>query len=82
MNQDGSNGSGQELEEPIRLLAGQEDQAAPDFVPKLRRRIHRRAASSQVVEFCWELPQIVLLEMVHLAVEVAVAVGGKKEIEP
>ena len=81
MNSDGGNGSTREQEDPIRLLAGQEDQASADFIPKLRRRIHRRATSSQVVAFCWELPQIVLFEMVHLAVEVAAAVGGKKEIE-
>jgi hypothetical protein len=81
MSQDGGNGPGSEEEEPIGLLAGQEDQAPADFIPKLRRRIHRRATSSQVVAFCWELPQIVLLEMVQLAVEVAAAVGGKKEIE-
>jgi hypothetical protein len=82
MNADGGNGPAPEQEEPIRLLARQEEQAAADFIPKLRRRIHRRAASSQFVAFCWELPQIVLLEMVHLAVEVAAAVGGKKEIKP
>lgn len=75
-------GSGpEEHDDPIQALAEQEDQAAADFVPKLRRRIHRRAASSQVVAFCWELPQIVFVEMVQLAVEVAATVGGKKEIE-
>lgn len=71
-----------EQDEPIGVLAEQEEHISADFVPKLRRRIHRRAVSSQVVAFCWELPQIVLFEMVHLAVEVAAAVGGKKEIEP
>ena len=80
MSSDGGNGPGPEQEEPIRSLAGQEDQAASDFIPKLRRRIHRRATSSQVVSFCWELPQIVLFEMVHLVAEVAAAVGGKKEL--
>jgi len=82
MKANDGNGAASEPDEPIRLLAQQEEQAAPDFIPKLRRRIHRRAASSQFVAFCWELPQIVLFEMVHLAVEVAAAVGGKKEIEP
>lgn len=79
MNPNGASGPAQDDEEPIRLFVGQEDQAARDFIPKLRRRIHRRAASSQVIAFCWELPQVVLFEMVHLAVEVAAAVGGKKE---
>ena len=79
MSTENGNGPGPEQEEPISLLAGQESQVSADFIPKLRRRIHRRAASSQVMAFCWELPQIVLFEMVHLAVEVAAAVGGKKE---
>lgn len=81
MNADDGHDPEQRQEEPIRLFASQEEQVAADFIPKLRRRIHRRAASSQFVAFCWELPQIVLFEMVHLAVEVAAAVGGRKEIE-
>ncbi len=74
-----STGDG-ELDDPIGLFASQEEPTSPDFVDKLRRRIHRRAASSQVVSFVWELPGVVAVEMAKVLSELVAAVGGKKEV--
>ena len=78
----GDGGSEQERarhEEPIAVFAKQEEHAPADFIAKLRRRIHRRAASSQVVALFWELPGAVLIEMAKLLGELVGAVGGRKE---
>ncbi len=71
--------NGLEPEDLADLLTRQEEPAADDFIPKLRRRIHRRSLTAQLTTFTWELPQPVLLELLHLVKEVFVALGPRKE---
>ena len=73
--------SGEEPEsEPVRALAEQELQAPPDFVQRVRRRIYRRASTSQLVSFSWSLPKVVLLEMVSLLGHLFTSMGGRKDV--
>jgi hypothetical protein len=47
---------------PIRALTEQEMETGPDFVAKVRNKIYRRTATSQVASFSWHLPKMILLE--------------------
>lgn len=58
--------SGPDPGEPIRALPGQERDTSPDFIDRIRRRIYRRATASQVASYSWNLPGLVLLEMLGL----------------
>lgn len=72
------NPGGPEPAELTELLARQEEPGADDFLPKLRRRIHRRSASAQLATFSWELPKSALLQFAHLLKELAFAIGSGK----
>jgi hypothetical protein len=56
------------LGSPARELAQLEQEPSSDFVPIVRRKIYRRTAASQLVNFTWEVPVIVLREMLQIAV--------------
>jgi hypothetical protein len=73
---------GLEPEDIRDLLTRQEETGPDDFIRNLRRRIHRRSIAAQVATFTWELPQAVLVELLHLSKEVFAAVGSRKENEP
>jgi hypothetical protein len=68
--------------QPIELLAQQEHETSADFLHRIRNKIHRRAATSQVASFSWYLPRAVLLEMAELLGHVAQSVAGRKEPKP
>ncbi|MBL8218323.1 MAG: hypothetical protein JNL62_03805 [Bryobacterales bacterium] len=70
---------GPETGEPIEMLAGQEHEASAEFLDRVRSKIHRRAATSQVASFSWYLPRAVLLEMAELLGHVAQSLNGRKE---
>lgn len=65
--------------EPLEILAAQEIEATAHFLPRLRRKIHRRVAVSQVASFSWHLPCTVLLEMARMLGHVAHSIEGKKD---
>jgi hypothetical protein len=62
MNQDND-----DLEQPpIASLADLEQEVSPQFLRTLRKKIYRRTATNQVVSFSWNLPKVILLEMIML----------------
>ena len=50
-----------EQEEPIRELRDQERETKPDFLARVRNRIHRRAATAQIASYSWHAPKLVLI---------------------
>jgi len=63
---------GEEVEtgEPITLLEDVEQEISPVFLDRVRSRIERRTLSSQAVSLCWELPILLLLEVLNVFFEV------------
>jgi hypothetical protein len=47
------------------VLDGQ-GELPPEFLPRLRRKIHARAVTVQAVEFSWSLPTIAAMTMVEV----------------
>lgn len=77
--------NGGNMEEPgelTDLLTRQEELGSEDFLPRLRRKIHRRSAGTQLATFSWELPKSVLLELAHLFKELFFMLGSGKENKP
>jgi hypothetical protein len=58
-----------DLGRPAHELVELEQEPSANFVPILRRKIYRRTAASQFVNFTWNVPAIVLREMLAMAVE-------------
>lgn len=77
-NDEGMEDSG----ELTALLTRQEEPGSDDFLPRLRRKIHRRSTGTQLATFSWELPKSVLLELAHLIKELFFIVGSGKENKP
>ena len=63
-NKNGSAGSGED--QPIDRLAELEQEVSPDFLRAVRKKIYRRTATGQVLAFSWNLPKVILLEMLTL----------------
>jgi len=70
---------GNETGRPIRALAGQERETSPDFMTKVRNRIYRRTAASQVASFSWHLPKTILMEMARMIAYLARVFAANKE---
>jgi hypothetical protein len=64
--------------EPVRLLLEQEREPSSDFLGRIRRRIHRRSATSQFAAFSWHLPKAVLLEMINVFGHIFSALDGRR----
>jgi hypothetical protein len=58
-----------DLGTPARELGNLEQEPSANFVPILRKKIYRRTAASQFVNFTWNVPAVVLREMLAMAVE-------------
>lgn len=54
---------------PARELGQLEQEPTTDFVPIVRRKIYRRTAASQFVNFAWNVPGVVLRELLMMTVE-------------
>lgn len=50
--------------QPIRILREQDWETTSSFMGRVRSRIFRRTAASQLASFSWKVPQIALFEMV------------------
>jgi hypothetical protein len=51
---------------PVAALDDFEEDVSPDFVPRLRRRLHRRVFSGQVASFSYNVPAMLLREFLLL----------------
>lgn len=65
--------------QPIAVLKELQRETSTRFADKVRGRIHRRTATSQLTTYSWEMPQTTLLEMVRLLVHFFQSFGVRKE---
>jgi hypothetical protein len=73
MNQDNDNSAGGE---PIASLSNLEQEVSPQFMASIRKKIYRRTAANQMAAFSWNLPKVILMEMIRLA---AYFFSGRKD---
>ena len=71
----------QDADFPIEALREQEQDIAPDFITRVRNKIHRRTTASQFASYSWHLPKVVLIEMSSVLSYIFTAIAGKKESE-
>jgi hypothetical protein len=74
----GTSGAEEEFEQSIAELMEQESDTHADFLAKVRNKIHRRTAASQLASYTWHMPKVVLIEMVSVLSYVFTAISGKK----
>jgi len=55
-----------EEDEPIAPLAELGQDVSPQFLEAVRKKIYRRTTANQMVAFSWNLPKVVLMEMLML----------------
>ena len=67
-----------EPEEPISELRDQERETKPDFLARVRNRIHRRATTAQIASYSWHAPKLVLIEMAAMLNYIVRVVGGNR----
>ena len=67
--------------QPIVALLDLEQATSPDFMTRVRRRIFRRTAVSQVASYSWNLPGVILLEMASVLGHLIKVFGTAKEPE-
>jgi len=51
---------------PIASLAELEQEVSPHFLGAIRKKIYRRTATNQMLSFSWNLPKVILMEMIML----------------
>ena len=71
--------SDEQMGQPIRILRDQEYEPSTDFIARVRRRIHRRTATSQVASYSWHMPKMILIEMISVIEHLLQAFGTSKE---
>lgn len=62
----------------LRDMLADAPETGSDFVARVRGRIHRRAAVSQVADPSWNLPKAVAVEMAFVLRHLFTAFGSKK----
>jgi hypothetical protein len=70
-----------EPDEPIRELRDLERDTTPGFLSRVRRKIYRRTAVSHVATFSWQIPKVILLEMVGMLGHILNAFSARKGSE-
>jgi hypothetical protein len=73
------NPNGEPADEPVAELVNQEKETAPDFLSRVRNKIRRRSAASQLAAYSWHVPKLVLLEMASILSYVFAEFGGRKD---
>jgi hypothetical protein len=68
-------------DEPIRELRDLERETSPGFLGRIRRKIQRRTAVSHVATFSWQVPKVVLFELIGMLVHILNALGTRKGSE-
>ena len=56
----------QDAGQPIAALSALEYETSPGFLSRVRRKIYRRTAYSQLASFAWHLPRMLLVEFLQL----------------
>ena len=69
----------QETGQPIRLLVDQELEPSLDFMQRVRGKIYRRTATTQLAAYSWHLPRVILVEMASLVGHFVKAFASNKE---
>jgi hypothetical protein len=64
---------------PIRALREQEHETSSDFIGRVRRRIYRRTAATQLASYSWDLPKVILFEMAEVFTHLLKTFGSNKE---
>jgi hypothetical protein len=64
--------------EPIAEIASLDVQPAPGFRARVRNRIQRRILGTQVVDFGWSTPRLLLLEFLEMLFRVFRGQGADK----
>lgn len=64
-----------DLGTPARELVQFEAEPSTSFVPIVRRKIYRRTAASQFVSFTWNVPVMVLRELLTFGIELIKGIG-------
>ena len=72
------NPNDREQEERIRELQEHERETKPDFLARVRNRIHRRTATAQIASYSWHAPKLVLIEMASMLNYIVRVVGGTR----
>lgn len=67
---------------PIAELQDLEQETSADFVLRVRRKIHRRTATSQLASFSWNMPRLLLTEIAGLFQHLFSVIGGGKDSRP
>jgi hypothetical protein len=67
-------------DQPIERLAELDQDVSPDFLRAVRKKIYRRTATGQVVGFSWNLPRVILLEMISLIGGLLTGGGGRAKL--
>jgi len=78
MNPEGNSGD-PDAGEPIEILKELEWETSERFQAQVRGKIYRRAATSQVVTYSWNLPKVALLEFARLLSHLFQSLGTNKE---
>ena len=65
--------------QPIEVLKELQQETSARFLGRVRGRIHRRAATTQVAAYSWHLPKTTLLEMARLLTHLLQSFGTPKE---
>jgi hypothetical protein len=66
---DGSPASPEEEAPPVAALNDFEEDVSDEFVPRLRRRLHRRIFTGQVTQFSFNVPGMLLREFIQMIFE-------------
>ena len=59
-------GNPEEEAAPVSVLNDFEEDVSPEFVPRLRRRLHRRIFTGQLTQFSFSVPGMLLMEFLQL----------------
>ena len=66
LTEENPSGNPEEETAPVTVLNDFEEDVSPEFVPRLRRRLHRRIFTEQVTQFSFSVPGVLLLEFLQL----------------
>ena len=64
--------------EPIRELKELEHDTSPFFVRSVRRKIHRRTTTSQLLSFSWQMPGMAFAALGHMVIHILSAFTTRK----
>jgi hypothetical protein len=68
-----------ELGRPVDELLQLEDGLSPQFLLGVRKKIDRRRTTGQLVSFSWNLPRVILMEMITWLSQIQELFGEKNE---